>query len=192
MPSSSAKTAAASATARCASSTSWPSTPAPRWGSGGLCVLRSAARALRQRHGGPARSPYVLVNECSPNGGQRGRSCHGSLPRVEPKCRPVATRTRARPTGYAAATPLPPPMLPPRTTAARDPALDLHGAPVSFATGGASPVTALNFPPFMAAPFELKLGLIQTQMAQKPMLRTEVYARALRASQNAKGIHRAL
>ena len=31
--------------------------------------------------------------------------------------------------------------------------------------------------------FELELGLIQTQMAQKPMLRTEVYARALRASQ---------
>jgi hypothetical protein len=33
---------------------------------------------------------------------------------------------------------------------------------------------------------ELELELIQTQMAQKPMLRAEVYARALRASQNAK------
>jgi hypothetical protein len=29
---------------------------------------------------------------------------------------------------------------------------------------------------------ELKLELIQTQMAQKPMLREEVYAHALRAS----------
>ena len=34
---------------------------------------------------------------------------------------------------------------------------------------------------------ELELELIQTQMAQKPMLRAEVYARALRASQNARG-----
>ena len=34
--------------------------------------------------------------------------------------------------------------------------------------------------------FELELGLIQTQMTQKPMLRAEVYARALRASQNRK------
>jgi hypothetical protein len=33
---------------------------------------------------------------------------------------------------------------------------------------------------------ELELELIQTQMAQKPMLRVEVYARALRASQNVK------
>jgi hypothetical protein len=32
--------------------------------------------------------------------------------------------------------------------------------------------------------FELELELIQTQMTQKPMLRAEVYARALRASQN--------
>ena len=30
---------------------------------------------------------------------------------------------------------------------------------------------------------ELELELIQTQMAQKPMLRAEVYARAMRASQ---------
>jgi hypothetical protein len=35
---------------------------------------------------------------------------------------------------------------------------------------------------------ELELKLIQTQMAQKPMLRVEVYAHALRASQNARGI----
>ena len=34
--------------------------------------------------------------------------------------------------------------------------------------------------------FELELELIQTQMTQKPMLRAEVYARALRASQNRK------
>jgi len=33
---------------------------------------------------------------------------------------------------------------------------------------------------------ELELELIQTQMTQEPMLRAEVYARALRASQNRK------
>jgi hypothetical protein len=33
---------------------------------------------------------------------------------------------------------------------------------------------------------ELELELIQTQMAQKPMPRAEVYVRALRASQNMK------
>jgi hypothetical protein len=33
---------------------------------------------------------------------------------------------------------------------------------------------------------ELELELIQTQMTQKPMLRAEVYARALRASENRK------
>ena len=33
---------------------------------------------------------------------------------------------------------------------------------------------------------QLELELIQTQMTQKPMLRAEVYARALRASQNRK------
>jgi len=32
--------------------------------------------------------------------------------------------------------------------------------------------------------FELELELIQTQMAQKPMLRAEVYAHAMRTSQN--------
>ena len=35
-------------------------------------------------------------------------------------------------------------------------------------------------------PAQLELELIQTQMTQKPMLRAEVYARALRASQNRK------
>ena len=35
-------------------------------------------------------------------------------------------------------------------------------------------------------PLELELELIQTQMTQKPRLRAEVYARALRASQNRK------
>jgi|AntAceMinimDraft_5_1070358.scaffolds.fasta_scaffold23540_3 hypothetical protein len=34
--------------------------------------------------------------------------------------------------------------------------------------------------------WELELELIQTQMPQKPTLRAEVYARALRASQNVK------
>jgi hypothetical protein len=34
--------------------------------------------------------------------------------------------------------------------------------------------------------FAFELELIQTQMTQKPMLRAEVYARALRASQNRK------
>jgi hypothetical protein len=33
---------------------------------------------------------------------------------------------------------------------------------------------------------QIELELIQTQMTQKPMLRAEVYARALRASQNRK------
>jgi hypothetical protein len=36
------------------------------------------------------------------------------------------------------------------------------------------------------SPNELELELIQTQMGQKPVLREEVYARALRASHNAK------
>ena len=35
---------------------------------------------------------------------------------------------------------------------------------------------------------ELELELIQTQMTQKPMLRAEVYARALRANQNRKEV----
>ena len=35
---------------------------------------------------------------------------------------------------------------------------------------------------------ELELELIQTHMAQKPVLRAELYARALRASQNVKEI----
>ena len=34
--------------------------------------------------------------------------------------------------------------------------------------------------------FVLELELMQTQMAQKPMLRAEVYAHAMRASQNRK------
>ena len=37
---------------------------------------------------------------------------------------------------------------------------------------------------FLLPVFELEL--IQTQMAQKPMLRAEVYAHAMRASQNRK------
>ena len=43
--------------------------------------------------------------------------------------------------------------------------------------GPTSPQNRLN---------ELELELIQTQMAQKPMLRAEVYAHAMRASQNRK------
>ena len=38
----------------------------------------------------------------------------------------------------------------------------------------------------LVGPDELELELIQTQMAQKPKLRAEVNARALRASQNVK------
>jgi hypothetical protein len=38
----------------------------------------------------------------------------------------------------------------------------------------------------LATGVELELELIQIQMAQKPMLRAEVYARALRVSQNVK------
>jgi hypothetical protein len=139
-------------------------------GSGGLCVLRSAARALRHRQGGPARSSYVLVNECSPNGGQRGRSCHGSLPRWSPYAAlPPPELAHGQPGTQPLPPPpppSPPPLFPPQTTAARDPALDLLNAPVSFATGGASPLIALKFPPFLAAPFKLELGLIQTQMAK--------------------------
>ena len=48
----------------------------------------------------------------------------------------------------------------------------------------------MSFRPFRVSlgslEFELELELIQTQMTQKPMLRAEVYARALRASQNRK------
>ena len=41
-------------------------------------------------------------------------------------------------------------------------------------------------PPSINSGEELELELIQTQMAQKPMLRAEVYAHAMRASQNRK------
>ena len=139
-------------------------------GAEGIRVLRSAARALRHRQGGPARSSYVLVNESSPKGGQRGRSCHGSLPRWSPN---AALPPPELPHGQPGLQPLPPPthtfpppLFPPQTTAARDLALDLLSAPVSFTTGGSSPFPALNFPRFMAAPFELELGLIQTEMAK--------------------------
>ena len=81
-------------------------------------------------------------------------------------CRHPNSRTANRVRSRYPPPPFPPPLFPPQTTAARDPALDLLSAPVSFATGGASPLTALNFPPFMAAPFKLELGLIQTQMAK--------------------------
>ena len=43
------------------------------------------------------------------------------------------------------------------------------------------PQNECQFPIFLG-----ELELIQTQMTQKPMLRAEVYARALRASQNRK------
>jgi hypothetical protein len=42
----------------------------------------------------------------------------------------------------------------------------------------------LNARAFGFLGLELELELMQTQMAQKPMLRAEVYARALRASPN--------
>jgi hypothetical protein len=38
----------------------------------------------------------------------------------------------------------------------------------------------------MEVMIELELELTQTQMTQKPMLRAEVYTRALRASQSSK------
>jgi hypothetical protein len=41
-------------------------------------------------------------------------------------------------------------------------------------------------PILRTADVELELELIQSQMAQKPMLRVEEYARALRASKNVK------
>ena len=46
--------------------------------------------------------------------------------------------------------------------------------------------TALRSQFVAGAVLELELELIQTQMAQKPMLRAEVYAHAMRASQNRK------
>jgi hypothetical protein len=45
-------------------------------------------------------------------------------------------------------------------------------------------VSGANEYDFATIVCELELGKIQTQMAQKPLLRAEVYARALRASQN--------
>ena len=50
------------------------------------------------------------------------------------------------------------------------------GVPSTLNRGHASRVHSLT-------DFVLEFELIQTQMAQKPMLRGEVYARALRASQ---------
>ena len=47
-------------------------------------------------------------------------------------------------------------------------------------------VSTLRCPHEYSTPLELELELIQTQMAQKPMLRAEVYAHAMRASQNRK------
>ena len=44
----------------------------------------------------------------------------------------------------------------------------------------------MHKPLFNYNTIELELELIQTQMTQKPMLRAEVYARALHASQNRK------
>jgi len=46
----------------------------------------------------------------------------------------------------------------------------------------------MPFPPplFLERGVELELALILTQMAQKPVLRAEMYARALRASQNVR------
>ena len=58
-----------------------------------------------------------------------------------PPCRHPNSRTANRVRIRYPPTHTPPPMLPPQTTAARDPALDLLSAPVSFATGGASPLT---------------------------------------------------
>ena len=54
-----------------------------------------------------------------------------------------------------------------------------HGPPVGEGHGGASPKIQGG-----VLSFELELELIQTQMAQKPMLRAEVYAHTMRASQN--------
>jgi len=46
--------------------------------------------------------------------------------------------------------------------------------------------TCVSFCNGLRIELELELELIQTQMTQKPMPRAEVYARALRASQNRK------
>ena len=48
-------------------------------------------------------------------------------------------------------------------------------------------ITRQNHAKNQGAKLLLELGLIQTQMAQKPMLRAELYARASRASKNVRG-----
>jgi len=47
---------------------------------------------------------------------------------------------------------------------------------------------ALTFTATLLRVYELELELIQTQMTQKPVLRAEVYAHAMRASQNPSSI----
>ena len=151
-------------------------------------MLRSAARALRHRQGGLHIHPTCLSMSALLTAGNVTAPATDPCPGWSPNAAlPPPELAHGQPGTQQLPPPLPPPMLPPRTTVARDPALDLHGAPVSFATGGASPVTALNFPPFMAAPFELELGLIQTQMAQKPMFQTEVCACVARELKKLRG-----
>jgi hypothetical protein len=79
------ETAAASASMRCASSTSWPPTPAPRWGSDGPSCLSPCSACGAPPSRGPARSsmsvlppaacraaPAVVFYLCrSPRGAQR-------------------------------------------------------------------------------------------------------------------------
>jgi hypothetical protein len=56
---------------------------------------------------------------------------------------------------------------------------------VDYAGSGALAISRSRSP-CETAELELELELIQTQMAQKPMLRAEVYEHAMRASQNRK------
>ena len=58
----------------------------------------------------------------------------------------------------------------------------VHLLPYESATPTQGSCSAMHRQPA----YELELELIQTQMAQKPMLRAEVYAHAMRASQNRK------
>jgi hypothetical protein len=117
----------------------------------------------------------ALINGRPPLRRSTGSSCHGFLPLAEPKC-------RLRPPGLAnsqpGTLPLPPPF-PPR-----------------LATGGAPSLLHCTFPPlsppFTAAPFELELELIKSQMAQKPMLRqkhTRVRSRESKRSES-RGVGR--
>ena len=64
--------------------------------------------------------------------------------------------------------------------------LAAQGLVVKYVDAAKVRIASPQYSPLPSIPCELELEPIQTQMAQKPILRAEVYARALRASQNVK------